>query len=39
MLRIGRDRHRRVDRIPSAACGIVGPKPTAGELSCDGVVR
>jgi aspartyl-tRNA(Asn)/glutamyl-tRNA(Gln) amidotransferase subunit A len=25
-------------RIPSAACGIVGLKPTLGELSCDGVV-
>lgn len=25
-------------RIPSAACGIVGLKPTVGELSCDGVV-
>jgi aspartyl-tRNA(Asn)/glutamyl-tRNA(Gln) amidotransferase subunit A len=25
-------------RIPSAACGIVGLKPTTGELSCDGVV-
>jgi aspartyl-tRNA(Asn)/glutamyl-tRNA(Gln) amidotransferase subunit A len=25
-------------RIPSAACGIVGLKPTIGELSCDGVV-
>jgi aspartyl-tRNA(Asn)/glutamyl-tRNA(Gln) amidotransferase subunit A len=25
-------------RIPSAACGIVGLKPAAGELSCDGVV-
>jgi aspartyl-tRNA(Asn)/glutamyl-tRNA(Gln) amidotransferase subunit A len=25
-------------RIPAAACGIVGLKPTAGELSCDGVV-
>ena len=25
-------------RIPSAACGCVGLKPTFGELSCDGVV-
>jgi aspartyl-tRNA(Asn)/glutamyl-tRNA(Gln) amidotransferase subunit A len=25
-------------RIPAAACGIVGLKPTIGELSCDGVV-
>lgn len=25
-------------RIPSAACGIVGLKPTLGELTCDGVV-
>lgn len=25
-------------RIPSAACGTVGLKATAGELSCDGVV-
>jgi aspartyl-tRNA(Asn)/glutamyl-tRNA(Gln) amidotransferase subunit A len=25
-------------RIPSAACGTVGLKPAAGELSCDGVV-
>jgi aspartyl-tRNA(Asn)/glutamyl-tRNA(Gln) amidotransferase subunit A len=25
-------------RIPSAACGTVGLKPTAGELPCDGVV-
>ncbi len=25
-------------RIPSAACGTVGLKPTYGELSCDGVV-
>ena len=25
-------------RIPAAACGIVGLKPTLGELSCDGVV-
>jgi aspartyl-tRNA(Asn)/glutamyl-tRNA(Gln) amidotransferase subunit A len=25
-------------RIPAAACGIVGLKPTAGELSCEGVV-
>src|SRR5437870_1152996 len=25
-------------RIPSAACGLVGLKPTAGELSTDGVV-
>ncbi len=25
-------------RIPAAACGIVGLKPTAGELPCDGIV-
>ena len=25
-------------RIPSAACGLVGLKPTFGEISCDGVV-
>jgi aspartyl-tRNA(Asn)/glutamyl-tRNA(Gln) amidotransferase subunit A len=25
-------------RIPSAACGTVGLKPTSGELPCDGVV-
>jgi aspartyl-tRNA(Asn)/glutamyl-tRNA(Gln) amidotransferase subunit A len=25
-------------RIPAAACGCVGLKPTLGELSCDGVV-
>ena len=25
-------------RIPSAACGIVGLKPTLGEISCEGVV-
>ncbi|HXE79918.1 MAG TPA: amidase [Vicinamibacterales bacterium] len=25
-------------RIPSAACGLVGLKPAAGEVSCDGVV-
>jgi aspartyl-tRNA(Asn)/glutamyl-tRNA(Gln) amidotransferase subunit A len=25
-------------RIPGAACGIVGLKPTLGELTCDGVV-
>ena len=25
-------------RIPSAACGVVGLKPTYGELSCDGVI-
>jgi aspartyl-tRNA(Asn)/glutamyl-tRNA(Gln) amidotransferase subunit A len=25
-------------RIPAAACGIVGFKPTFGEISCDGVV-
>jgi aspartyl-tRNA(Asn)/glutamyl-tRNA(Gln) amidotransferase subunit A len=25
-------------RIPAAACGIVGLKPTSGELPCDGVV-
>ena len=25
-------------RIPSAACGTVGLKPTLGEISCDGVV-
>ena len=25
-------------RIPSAACGVVGLKPTFGELSCEGVV-
>ena len=25
-------------RIPAAACGIVGLKPTLGELPCDGVV-
>jgi aspartyl-tRNA(Asn)/glutamyl-tRNA(Gln) amidotransferase subunit A len=25
-------------RIPSAACGVVGLKPTFGELPCDGVV-
>ena len=25
-------------RIPAAACGIVGIKPTLGELSCEGVV-
>jgi aspartyl-tRNA(Asn)/glutamyl-tRNA(Gln) amidotransferase subunit A len=25
-------------RIPAAACGIVGLKPTIGELTCDGVV-
>jgi aspartyl-tRNA(Asn)/glutamyl-tRNA(Gln) amidotransferase subunit A len=25
-------------RIPSAACGIVGLKPTLGELPCDGIV-
>jgi aspartyl-tRNA(Asn)/glutamyl-tRNA(Gln) amidotransferase subunit A len=25
-------------RIPAAACGIVGLKPTLGELTCDGVV-
>jgi aspartyl-tRNA(Asn)/glutamyl-tRNA(Gln) amidotransferase subunit A len=25
-------------RIPSAACGIVGLKPTYGELPCDGIV-
>jgi aspartyl-tRNA(Asn)/glutamyl-tRNA(Gln) amidotransferase subunit A len=25
-------------RIPSAACGTVGLKPSAGEISCDGVV-
>ena len=25
-------------RIPAAACGIVGLKPTLGELTCDGIV-
>ena len=25
-------------RIPSAACGVVGLKPTLGEIPCDGVV-
>jgi len=25
-------------RIPSAACGLVGLKPTFGEISCDGVI-
>jgi aspartyl-tRNA(Asn)/glutamyl-tRNA(Gln) amidotransferase subunit A len=25
-------------RIPSAACGTVGLKPTAGELTCEGIV-
>ena len=25
-------------RIPAAACGIVGLKPTLGEISCDGVI-
>ena len=25
-------------RIPAAACGVVGLKPTCGELACDGVV-
>ena len=25
-------------RIPAAACGLVGLKPAAGEVSCDGVV-
>ncbi len=25
-------------RIPAAACGIVGLKPTLGELSCEGIV-
>jgi len=25
-------------RIPSAACGIVGLKPTLGEITCDGIV-
>ncbi len=25
-------------RIPAAACGVVGLKPTFGELACDGVV-
>jgi aspartyl-tRNA(Asn)/glutamyl-tRNA(Gln) amidotransferase subunit A len=25
-------------RIPSAACGTVGLKPAAGEMSCDGIV-
>jgi aspartyl-tRNA(Asn)/glutamyl-tRNA(Gln) amidotransferase subunit A len=25
-------------RIPSAACGVVGLKPTTGEIPCDGVV-
>ncbi len=25
-------------RIPSAACGIVGIKPTLGELTCEGVI-
>src|SRR5207247_9370042 len=25
-------------RIPAAACGIVGLKPSFGEISCDGVV-
>jgi aspartyl-tRNA(Asn)/glutamyl-tRNA(Gln) amidotransferase subunit A len=25
-------------RIPSAACGTVGLKPTLGEISCDGVI-
>ena len=34
---VGTDTGRSI-RIPAAACGVVGLKPTFGELSCEGVV-